>query len=67
MNKIKKGKISLTISIGLTAFILIFVMVTQFKTVEETDLNMRMLLQKLKKQKIKLKNIQSRLIVITTF
>lgn len=38
MNKIKKGKISLTISIGLTAFILIFVMVTQFKTVEETDI-----------------------------
>ena len=38
MNKIKKGKISLTISIGLTAFVLILVMATQFKTVEETDI-----------------------------
>ena len=31
MKKIEKGKISLTISIGLTAFILILVMVTQLK------------------------------------
>jgi uncharacterized protein YlxW (UPF0749 family) len=38
MKKIKKGKISLTISIGLTAFILTMVMVTQFKTIEETDI-----------------------------
>ncbi|MCI8310254.1 MAG: DUF881 domain-containing protein [Clostridia bacterium] len=38
MKKIEKGKISLTISIGLTAFILILVMVTQFKTIEETDI-----------------------------
>jgi len=36
MDKIKKGKISLTISISLTAFILVLVMATQFKTVEET-------------------------------
>ena len=38
MAKIKKGKIILTISIGLTAFILVMVMFTQFKTVEQTDI-----------------------------
>lgn len=34
----KKGKISLIISIGLTAFVLVMIMVTQFKTIEETDI-----------------------------
>lgn len=34
----KKGKITISISIGCTAFILIFVMCTQFKTVQETDI-----------------------------
>lgn len=38
MAKRKKGKIILTISIGLTAFILVMVMFTQFKTVEQTDI-----------------------------
>lgn len=38
MNKAKKGKIIMTISIGCTAFILVMVMFTQFKTVEETDI-----------------------------
>ena len=38
MVKVKKGKIILTISIGLTAFILVMVMFTQFKTVQETDI-----------------------------
>jgi uncharacterized protein YlxW (UPF0749 family) len=38
MKNIRKGKISLTISIGLTAFVLVLVMVTQFKTIEETDI-----------------------------
>jgi uncharacterized protein YlxW (UPF0749 family) len=38
MKNIKKGKISLTISIGLTAFVLVLVMATQFKTIEETDI-----------------------------
>ena len=36
--KLKKGKITLTISIGCTAFILFFVMFTQIKTVQETDI-----------------------------
>ena len=34
----KKGKITLSITIGCTAFILTMVMFTQFKTVEETDI-----------------------------
>ena len=34
----KKGKIILAITIGLTAFILVMVMFTQFKTVQETDI-----------------------------
>lgn len=38
MPKNKKGKAILTISIGLTAFILVMVMFTQFKTVQETDI-----------------------------
>jgi uncharacterized protein YlxW (UPF0749 family) len=38
MKKIKKGKISISISIGLTAFVLVVIMFTQFKTVEETDI-----------------------------
>ena len=38
MAKMKKGKLILTISIGLTAFILVMVMFTQFKTVQETDI-----------------------------
>lgn len=38
MAKRKKGKIILTISIGLTAFILVMVMFTQFKTVNQTDI-----------------------------
>ena len=37
-DKLKKGKITLTISIGCTAFILFFVMFTQIKTVQETDI-----------------------------
>ena len=37
-DKIKKGKITITICIGLTAFILVFVMSTQIKTVKETDI-----------------------------
>ena len=36
--KMRKGKITLTISIGCTAFILFFVMFTQIKTVQETDI-----------------------------
>lgn len=36
--KLKKGKITLTISIGCTAFILFFVMFTQIKTVNQTDI-----------------------------
>ena len=36
--KIKKGKVTLTITIGCTAFILFFVMFTQIKTVQETDI-----------------------------
>lgn len=38
MAKVRKGKVILTISIGLTAFILVMVMFTQFKTVQETDI-----------------------------
>lgn len=38
MNKAKKGKIIMTVSIGCVAFILVMVMFTQFKTVEETDI-----------------------------
>jgi len=38
MKKIKQGKITLTISIACTAFILTMVMFTQFKTVKETDI-----------------------------
>ena len=34
----KKGKIIFVITIGLTAFILVMVMFTQFKTVQETDI-----------------------------
>ena len=37
-DKLKKGKITLTISIGCTAFILFFIMFTQIKTVQETDI-----------------------------
>ena len=36
--KIKKGKVTLTITIGCTAFILFFVMFTQIKTVKQTDI-----------------------------
>ena len=36
--KMRKGKITLTISIGCTAFILLFIMFTQIKTVQETDI-----------------------------
>ena len=36
--KMKKGKITITICIGLVAFILVFVMSTQIKTVQETDI-----------------------------
>ncbi len=36
--KIEKGKITITICIGLTAFILVLVMFTQIKTVQETDI-----------------------------
>lgn len=36
--KIKKGKVILTIVIGFTTFILFFVMFTQIKTVQETDI-----------------------------
>lgn len=35
---LKKGKITITICIGLTAFILVLVMFTQIKTVQETDI-----------------------------
>ena len=38
MNKLKKGKITLIISISCTAFILTMIMFTQFKTVKETDI-----------------------------
>lgn len=38
MKKLEKGKIGFIISIGLTAFILTLVMITQFKTIEETDI-----------------------------
>ncbi len=38
MAKRKKGKIILTVSIGLTAFILVMIMFAQFKTVQETDI-----------------------------
>ena len=34
----KKGKITLTITIGLMCFVLVYVMFIQFKTVEETDI-----------------------------
>ncbi len=36
--KLRKGKIILTLVIGLTTFILVFVMFTQIKTVQETDI-----------------------------
>ena len=39
MKNIKKGQIGLIISIGLTAFVLALIMVTQFKTIEETDIS----------------------------
>lgn len=38
MAKRKKGKVILTVSIGLTAFILVMIMFAQFKTVQETDI-----------------------------
>ena len=38
MKQTKKGKITLTVSIGCTAFILTMIMFTQFKTVKETDI-----------------------------
>ena len=38
MEKRKKGKVILTVSIGLTAFILVMIMFAQFKTVQETDI-----------------------------
>lgn len=34
----KKGKITITITIGLMCFVLIYVMFVQFKTIEETDI-----------------------------
>ncbi|MFR8103794.1 MAG: DUF881 domain-containing protein [Clostridia bacterium] len=38
LKKMKKGKITITITLGLVCFVLLFVMFMQFKTVEQTDI-----------------------------
>ena len=38
MKEIKKGKITMTITIGIMCFILIYIMFMQFKVVNETDI-----------------------------